>query len=250
MELPKKGLSLGALKKDRLRISGDAIFYTLQGEGVTIGVPSIFLRLHECNLKCVWCDAYYTWDKTRPEYWAEAKEWSIDETIIDLVTFTGYDCSNYVITGGEPLMQRDQLDKVIEGVLKYQPHAKFEIETNGTIAPSERMIDWTNCLQFNVSPKLSNSDNQKHQMFKPKVLNVFVGLNSWFKFVVSREEDVNEIMEYAAFLPNNRIILMPEGTTREALHEHQIICDKLCKEHNWRLTPRLQVELYGDTRAT
>ena len=38
------------------------IFYSIQGEGVSIGRPSVFLRTALCNLKCKWCDTPYTWD--------------------------------------------------------------------------------------------------------------------------------------------------------------------------------------------
>ncbi len=44
------------------------IFYSIQGEGVNIGVPTVFLRLALCNLKCDWCDTKYTWDWDHYEY--------------------------------------------------------------------------------------------------------------------------------------------------------------------------------------
>jgi len=38
------------------------IFYTLQGEGASTGIPAIFIRLSQCNLQCTWCDTPYTWN--------------------------------------------------------------------------------------------------------------------------------------------------------------------------------------------
>lgn len=261
-----KGRSLGPLKRDMLRISGDGIFYTLQGEGPSIGTPVLFLRLHECNLACGgpadnpnggWrCDAWYTWDKSTPEYWAEPREVDLATIIGEMLAWQGeYNCRRWVLTGGEPLMQRFMLESVIREMVKHG--AFFEIETNGTVMPTSGMSDLATfrtfkdpSIQFNVSPKLSNSGNPRHQTWKPEVLNVLADLNSYFKFVVSSEDDVHEIKEYAGFLPQNRIILMPEGVTEDELHKHMQVCDTLCKQFGWRLTPRLQVHLYGDARAT
>ncbi|NIO36533.1 hypothetical protein GTO27_02395, partial [Candidatus Bathyarchaeota archaeon] len=38
------------------------IFYSIEGEGIEIGRPEVFIRLAECNLRCTWCDTKYTWE--------------------------------------------------------------------------------------------------------------------------------------------------------------------------------------------
>jgi 7-carboxy-7-deazaguanine synthase len=43
---------------------------------------------------------------------------------------------------------------------------------------------------------------------------------------------------------------MPEGTTPEAIREHGTICAKLAMQYGWRVSPRLQIDLFGDTRGT
>lgn len=255
LEETRKGLSLGPLKKDKLRLSGDRMFYTLQGEGVSIGKPVVFLRLHECNLKCVWCDSWYTWDKTRDEYWNEATEYEVDDVLAELLgILTASNCHRVVITGGEPLMQKDALDSLLKRLREHDWSIEVEFETNGTIPPSSYMMHHANFfngfIHFNVSPKTSNSNNPKHQRMHLNALNEFAKVQSVFKFVVADEADVPEILEYAGFLPQDKIILMPEGTDLETLNKHMAICDKLCKEHSWRLTPRLHIQLYGDARAT
>src|SRR5688572_30464582 len=58
---------------DKIKLSGDGAFYTLQGEGPTMGMPAVFVRLHVCNLKCEWCDAWYTWNPDTVEYWTEGR---------------------------------------------------------------------------------------------------------------------------------------------------------------------------------
>src|SRR5271157_4580203 len=64
---------------NKFKVSGDGVFYTLQGEGITIGRPAVFFRLHVCNLQCVWCDSWYTWNKNTPELWTEANNWTVEE---------------------------------------------------------------------------------------------------------------------------------------------------------------------------
>jgi organic radical activating enzyme len=264
-EEQKKGLSLGPLKRDKLRVSGDSIFYTLQGEGSMVGTPVLFLRLHECNLKCNFlrkdggqtiCDAWYTWDKSTDQYWTEPVEFGINAIIAEMKWWMeDKNCNNWVVSGGEPLMQRHALEDVMKAILDDNYYTRhFQIETNGTIMPTEWMLHPGNCerIQFNCSPKLQNSSNPLTQRFNKTVLLNLAQVNTWFKFVVSRLEDAHEIesMIQAADLPRDRIMLMPEGVDIDELAIHSQVCNELCKEKGWRFSPRLHIELYGDVRAT
>src|SRR3954469_11971282 len=64
-----KDYSRVKMRKDSIKLSGDGTFYTLQGEGPTMGLPCVFVRTHICNLQCVWCDAFYTWNPRAEEFW-------------------------------------------------------------------------------------------------------------------------------------------------------------------------------------
>ena len=103
------------------------IFYSLQGEGKWTGLPNIFIRTSDCNLRCSYCDTQYAYEK--------GKEMSIDEILNQITT---YDCQYVCLTGGEPLLQQEIYD-LIYVLLKNKYYVA--IETNGS-------IDIINLLKF------------------------------------------------------------------------------------------------------
>ncbi len=94
------------------------IFYSLQGEGLEIGLPTIFIRTSGCNLRCRWCDTEYAWE--------DGDEYTV-ERIKDKIG--AYPVKRVCITGGEPLMQEELLELIDELVQNYE----ISIETNGSI---------------------------------------------------------------------------------------------------------------------
>ena len=164
------------------------IFESIQGEGIYIGKPSIFIRTALCNLSCSWCDTKYTWDWKNYDYDKEVHEMSIESIKQKL---QAYDATNIVITGGEPLMQQDDLYLLLSSLEK-----KFfiEVETNGTILPSENLISIID--QWNVSPKTSNSNNIIEKCEIENCYRFFQKQpNTIFKFVVENPNDISEILQ-------------------------------------------------------
>ena len=230
------------MQPDMLKISGDGAFFTVQGEGESIGKPAVFLRLNFCNLQCGWCDTKYTWDVTSKEFWTEGQDWSYEKAVLEI---SQYPAKRLVITGGEPMLQQDRIGKLIELL----PEWEIEIETNGTIAPSEEL---TNRCQFNVSPKLENSDNSIEKRLKPDILKKFNDqARSTFKFVVQDKADLDEVdrIVEACGLDQAKILIMPEGISEEDIRQHALQVIEGVKTRGWRLTPRLQVMLWGDERG-
>ncbi|MCB1907273.1 MAG: 7-carboxy-7-deazaguanine synthase QueE [Rhodocyclaceae bacterium] len=85
----------GGRKVDReLRLRLTEIFVSLQGESTRIGLPTVFVRLTGCPLRCTWCDTTYAF---------EGGEYRSIGEILDAVTATGID--TVCVTGGEPLAQ-------------------------------------------------------------------------------------------------------------------------------------------------
>ena len=236
------------LSMDKFRLSGDGIFYTIQGEGKSMGEPTVFLRLHICNLRCVWCDAWYTWNPKCKEFWTESYELTPQEVAQRLEE--AWLCKNpkkqkrVVITGGEPLLQRDKIDQLMD----LMPDWKFEIETNGTIIPTKKQL--AKC-QFNCSPKLENSKNIRAARIKPEVIKILNKTDVQFKFVVMGEQDVEEVENdfIKPFnLDVNKIVLMPQGITATEVSENAKKVVEIAKNRGYRLLDRLHVNLWGARR--
>ncbi|TSC65455.1 MAG: radical SAM protein [Candidatus Berkelbacteria bacterium Gr01-1014_85] len=225
-----------------LVVSGDGAFYTLQGEGATLGMPAVFLRLHHCNLDCNWCDAAYTWNRQLPAFVTERQKWTVETTAKRVQSLGANHCKRLVITGGEPLLQQ----RSIIQLLRYLPDWNIEFETNGTIKPVEQLC----YCQFNCSPKLANSGIELARRFKPEVLAVINQLpKSWFKFVVTGPDDILEMEEtYRPYIDAKKIILSPEGTDVATIHAVQRSVVELALSRGYRLTPRLHIELWGNER--
>lgn len=230
------------LSKDMLKVSGDGVFFTLQGEGVNIGLPAVFLRLQLCNLACNWCDTKYTWDSTSREFWTENQDWSVDQTTAQITQFNS---NRLVVTGGEPLIQQVGIEQVVRNL----PDWNTEIETNGTLAPNDYLAE---NVAFNVSPKLAHSGNNQVRRYKPEVLKAFNQLDkSSFKFVVKDKEDFDEIDRIVddCDLNPQKMIVMPEGRSQAEVANNGLKVVESVKSRGWRLLPRMHVMLWGDQRG-
>lgn len=226
-------------------LSGDGVFHTLQGEGETAGVPTVFVRLQGCNLRCKWrnggaCDAKYTWDA---EHAGEARETSSSEVAEEIKRF---DCRRVTWTGGEPVLQQDEILETIRILPADYAH---ELQTNGAVPLKPEFLAEIDLL--NCSPKLPSSDNPKEAAFRPDVLASIAGHpHAWFFFVIPDHEALAEAEKYVrgANLPEDRIVLMPEGVTRDVLNERMRWLANECLKRGWRLSPRLQIDLWDNER--
>jgi 7-carboxy-7-deazaguanine synthase len=257
------------------------IFSSIQGEGINLGAPSVFLRLAVCNLHCWYCDTKYTWlynekmlqtvraylkalgikesqfpgDLHVYEPLKEVKRISLQE-VESRILFLGI--NHLVVTGGEPVLQQTQLTPLFRRLKRPNSDEKdpfyIEIETNGTIKPSREILPLVD--QWNVSPKLSTSGNSEFAREKKEPLETFARLgNTFFKFVVSApsfEQDLREIQELSSGykIPPSRIMLMPEGTDASILKERMVLISKVCEKLGYRVTPRLHILLWGNQRGT
>ena len=206
------------------------------------GTPSLFIRTSGCNLRCAWCDTPYT-------------SWNPEGRRVDvralLSLATASRCHHVVITGGEPLLQRELA--LLTGGLAANGH-HITVETAGTL------VREFECHLLSVSPKTSNSDpdgpwRERHQALRGR-LEVLTRLlarhpEHQLKFVVRGEEDMPEILEVVAHLavPHERVLLMPEGRTAAEVASRASSVARECLRHGFRYSPRLHLDLFGPQRG-
>jgi 7-carboxy-7-deazaguanine synthase len=223
------------------------IFYSVQGEGRLIGVPSVFIRTSGCNLRCVWCDTPYT------SWQPEGKNLSIDRILGEVAK---YPSRCVVVTGGEPLLT-PQIEELTRGLKKTGAH--ITIETAGTIFKPVA------CDLVSMSPKLANSTPWKKAggrfagMHEARRLDFAVirkyldAYDCQLKFVVDQPEDFDELRDLLATLNQvepGRVLIMAQGKTARQIQSKAKWIVEACKRHGYRYTPRLHIDLYGNRRGT
>jgi 7-carboxy-7-deazaguanine synthase len=231
-----------------MRIS--EIFHSIQGEGELTGVPSVFVRVSGCNLRCAWCDTPYALRLS------DGAEMSVGEV---LERVREYRCKHVVLTGGEPLMASGIHD-LAAGLTQLGMHVT--IETAGTILP-----DGICCDLASISPKLANSTphedsagaawvlRHEQSRLRPEYIREWLlAYHYQLKFVVSAESQIGEIQELLGevdcVVPASQVILMPEGVTEDALAARRDFVVAACKQYGYRYCHRLQIALFGNTRGT
>jgi len=142
------------LKVSRKPDGQPEIFCSIQGEGVNIGKPAVFLRLGLCNLKCTWCDTKYAWDWETYNPKEQLVEMPLEDVEQEILR---HNRKYLVVTGGEPMIQQNWL---IPLFARLESRGFFiEIETNGTIVPDQHLVNLVD--HWSVSPKLQNSGNSQ-----------------------------------------------------------------------------------------
>ena len=221
------------------------IFYSVQGEGMLVGVPSVFLRLSGCNLRCKWCDTpYASWE---PEG---------DNLMLGAVLADVRRCwsTHVVVTGGEPMIA-PMIGELTRRLKELDLH--ITVETAGTVYQP------VTCDLMSISPKLANSTPHRREggkwaaqherlRYQPEVLKRLMSEYAYqLKFVVSAEEDVGEIeaIVQETGADRSRVMLMAEGTTPEKIHERAGWIVEVCKRERFRYSPRLHIDIWGDKRG-
>ena len=226
----------------KIRIS--EIFHSLQGEGALAGVPSTFVRIAGCPLRCRWCDSQYAWEPSA------AADYDVAQLVQAVLQWPG---RFVVITGGEPMVNRN-LPDLAQRLTEHEKH--ITIETAGIA-----YIPGLTCDLMSISPKLSNSrpDDPKLAAIHDKarldiaVLRKLVaGYNYQLKFVVDTPSDLAEIQQTVQQIGNvdsAKVMLMPQAKTRQELLAKSPMVAELCKNSGFAFCQRLHIMLWDGQRG-
>ncbi len=199
------------------------VFASIQGEGIYLGQPHLFVRFWNCNLACRYCDSDY-----RGPYQEMTMEELLSRVRFHLETEGPFQAVS--LTGGEPLLWWEFL----KGWL---PHLKAlnqrtYLETNGTLVrPLEEVLPWIDTVAMDLKPPTATGDRscwESHEAFLK--LAIQAGRDLFVKIVVTRDTSEAELEKsfrlVAGIDPGIPVVLQPVtpwGPVREGPEEEQLI---------------------------
>jgi len=230
------------------KINISEIFYSIQGEGLLAGRPSVFVRLAGCPLRCKYCDTEYALDSSA------GTKMSIDQAIEKTMK---YSPAYVVITGGEPMIS-PQISLLCQRIKEHNIH--ITIETAGI-----KYVANLACDLMSISPKLSNAYNNgqnKNRYLKiDRLKKLTANYNYQLKFVMEKIEDITEVhqilndlkgvdpapsgsldlIQRRCGVDRSKVLLMPQAkNVSEYLRISPLIVE-LCKANSFIFSPRLQL---------
>jgi 7-carboxy-7-deazaguanine synthase len=216
------------------------IYAAPQWEGPALGLPSIFLRTQFCPVGCSWCDSRHTWNFDRN---AEMTDAAI------VAELEKYDPISHVIfTGGEPFAQAEAVERITNRLVN--EGYTIDFETSGTYMPLRTMSDM--CVNYVCSPKPPSAETKVP--YNDQAIEFLIERGAHFKFVIKDQSDLDWagsfMRKYA--IPQNRMVLMPEGMTPEAVIAGMIWLEQVGPKQypQARLTPRMHIIMHGQKRRT
>ena len=274
---------MSKIESNKLLISSD--FYSVQGEGISSGIPSYFVRLALCNLTCgmsrkftnnllkeaaladgeifkgdlelegkaTWtCDStsQWLWRGVNQDFQYLIDQWKEQGIYEDILNGT----IHIIWTGGEPTIKGHQ-----EAICNFTEYWRdingnlidtfYEIETNGTNYIEDELFEIID--QINCSPKLSNSGMTEKQRINPEAIErIKQHSNYQFKFVISNEEDVKELFRDFVVpfsIPLANVVCMPGLDSQTDFHERTQFVLEMAKKYKFRGLTRLHISAWDKT---
>jgi 7-carboxy-7-deazaguanine synthase len=205
------------------------IFLSIQGEGIEIGLPTIFIRTAGCNLRCLWCDTKYAYFK--------GKQKTISYIINQCKKFK---IKRVCITGGEPLMQRLECIKLIKCLIKNR--FNISLETNGSIS----IKDLPEKMMISLDIKCPSSGMTKNMCYNNLDL---IKQKDQVKFVIANLKDyifAKNIIKKYALEDKTNVIFQPVYRTKFTQKLVNIILQNKLKV---RFLLQLHKIIWGDKRG-
>jgi len=201
-----------------------SIFKSIQGEGLTIGAPTTFVRTSGCPLRCTYCDTTQAYDT--------GEQMTLDAIMKKVKKFG---TRNVCLTGGEPLAQRDA-PKLVQMLL--DAGFKVVVETNGAMPLDE--LPCTESLTISMDIKCPSSGESEKMLFDNIEL---LGPTDQLKFIISDDKDyayAKEILE--KYSPKCEVIFTPVGGK-----DLKAVAEKVLKEKlEVRVLPQLHKFIWGE----
>ena len=259
-------------------------FYSIQCEGRTTGYPAYFIRLKGCNLSCglstkhllevknagrgntdsgtftgdLHGEGTATWTCDTAPIWLFGDTMTNDQLIghwkdQNILEWIKQGRIHLIWSGGEPTIPKHQ--KTIVQFLDYfcdtynDSKTYNEIETNGTFFIEDGLFNHLH--QINCSVKLANSGMEKDRRIVPEALKrIMAHPNYWFKFVISEEKDLVEIIRdfiEPFSIPWSRILMMPGLDSQADFHERTRFVLEMAKKYGYIGLTRLHVSAWDKT---
>lgn len=216
------------MASDNNRLKINEIFFSLQGESSKVGLPTVFVRLTGCPLRCSYCDT---------EYAFTGGQWMTFEEIFEAIA--GYDTRYITVTGGEPLAQPQCID-----LLKELCDRGYEVslETSGALDISA--VDARVCRVMDLkTPGSGEEDKNRFENIQ------YLSQIDEVKFVICSEDDYSwskSIIEKYELSKKCTVLISPSQGEQDAT----TLADWVLRD---ALPVRFQIQLHkylwGDERA-
>ncbi len=202
------------------------IFRSIQGEGLQMGLPTVFVRTVGCNLRCSWCDTSYSYDG--------GDEMSLD----DIIAQVG-DCPRVCFTGGEPMLQPEAPELIRRLVSMGK---QVVLETNGSVDLSDVPDDPLVMISMDIKcPSSGMTDRMRWENLD------ILKAKDQLKFVVDGDSDLDFAVDAVRrYKPEANVIFGPVGGTAEM---EKLVDRVLAENIDVRVLPQLHKIIWGDKRA-
>ncbi len=244
-------------------------FYSIQGEGKYVGVPSLFLRFGGCNMTCVGfgceemaqdgtkvlgCDTIHAVNKEHfSQNWTKIQ--TSKELLNILDSYTLPLPVDIVLTGGEPLIYaNDEIFVEFLNEIHTRGH-KLCFETNGSIDVNfDKYPVYKECA-FALSIKLSNSNEPLKKRINGDVIKSLASNSkeAFFKFSIDEkfigselEDEIKSILKYA---PKTQVYCMPMGENKKEVEKNSEPLVEFCKRNGYNFSDRLHIRIWDKQKG-
>lgn len=200
-------------------------FVSIQGEGLMMGAPTLFIRTSGCNLDCSWCDTKYAFGDGR-------------ETDVAQLVEMAAGISHVCVTGGEPMLQ-EELPELLEALISEGKHVV--LETNGSMDVSRLPKDRNLMISMDIK---CPSSGMSERMLASNI--AVLGEKDQLKFIIGDDSDFEFATDVLrAYMPGTNVIFSPVGGMDLRPLAEEVLRRKL----EVRVLPQLHKIIWGDRRS-